>query len=79
MIEREAVEKELAAVSRRLQEQEAIAGHALDDLARHSSRIRPLCEIDPDQVRASADTFADAACRLEELRERRAALLALLT
>jgi len=69
MSDREEIEKDLAELSRRRQEAEAEAAQAADRLARLVSGLTPLVEVDPDQVRAAADTFADASARLKTLEE----------
>lgn len=78
MTEREAVEKLLSEVSRRRDEAEARAGRAARELARFSSGLTPLAEVDPEQVRAAADAFAGALQRLRLLEEFKADLRGLL-
>ena len=46
-------------VSRRRNEAEALARAALKKLAHLVSGITPLEELDPDDVRAAAETFAE--------------------
>ena len=67
MPEREQIENLLADVRRRRQEAEAEGGHAAARLARLVSGMTPLAETDAAQVRAAADTFADAVERLKVL------------
>ena len=69
MPEREQVEKLLSELRRRRQEAEAEAGHAAQRLARLVSGMTPVAESDAAQVRAAADTFADAVERLKALEE----------
>jgi cytochrome c556 len=69
MPEREQVENLLADLRRRRQEAEAEAGHAAERLARLVSGMTPLAEADAAQVRATADTFADAAERLKAMEQ----------
>ncbi len=69
MVKQEEVEKILADLRRRRTEAEAEAGHAAEALARLVSGMTPLKQVDTDQVRATADTFADAAERLRALEE----------
>ena len=69
MPEREQVENLLADVRRRRQDAEAEAGHAAERLARLVSGITPLVEADAAQVRAAADTFADAVEQLTALEQ----------
>lgn len=64
---REELEKLLADLRRRREEAEAEAGHAAERLARLVSGITPPAQADPEQVRATADTFADAVERLKML------------
>lgn len=64
MISREQIEHLLADVKRRRTEAEAEAGHAAERLARLVSGMTPLDEVDTEQVRATADTYADAVRRL---------------
>ncbi|MFW6189895.1 MAG: hypothetical protein ACOC7T_05630 [Planctomycetota bacterium] len=64
MISREEIENLLAEVRRRRTEAEAEAGHAAERLARLVSGMTPLEEVDTEQVRATADTYADAVGRL---------------
>ncbi|MFO8008604.1 MAG: hypothetical protein R6V05_12810 [Candidatus Brocadiia bacterium] len=66
---REDVEKLLARVRARRSEAEAEAGHAAEALVRLASGMTPLARVDPDRVRAAADTFADAVHRLRRLEE----------
>ncbi len=67
MLTREELEKLLADLRGRRQEAEAEAGHAAESLARLAGGLTPLPEVDADQVRAAADTFADAQGRLKVL------------
>jgi len=67
MTDREEIENLLVDVRRRRDEAEAEASNAMHELARLASGITPLPQVDTDQVRATADTFADAAVRLREL------------
>jgi cytochrome c556 len=69
MPEREQVENLLADLRRRRQEADAEAGHAAERLARLVSGMTPLAEADAAQVRATADTFADAAERLKAMEQ----------
>jgi len=69
MLTREDVEKLLADLRRRREEAEAEAGQAAERLARLASGLTPLAELDPDQLRAAADTFADSVQRMKELGE----------
>ena len=69
MSTREEMEKLLADMRRRRDEAEAEAGHAAESLARMTSGLTPLADVDPDQVRAAADTFADAAQRMKSLEQ----------
>ena len=69
MISQEGIETLLADVRRRRTEAEAEAGHAAEGLARLVSGLTPLAGVDGDQVRAAADTFADAAARLRTLEQ----------
>jgi len=66
---REELENLLADLGRRRREAEAEAGHAAEQLARLAAGLAPLDELDPEQVRAAADTFSDALARLRELRQ----------
>lgn len=66
MSERENLEKMLADLGRRRQEAEAEAGHAAERLARLAAGMTPLAELDPEQVRAAADTLSDAVLRLRQ-------------
>lgn len=67
MVARDQVEVLLAEVRRRREEAEAEAGHAAERLARLASGMTPPARLDPAQVRAAADTFADAVGRLRAL------------
>lgn len=69
MLTREEVEKVLVDVQRRRQEAEAEAGHAAENLARLASGMTPLPQVDPERVRAAADTFSDAVQRLKMLEQ----------
>jgi len=64
VISREQIENLLAEIRRRRTEAEAEAGHAAERLARLVSGMTPLEEVETEQVRATADTFADAVERL---------------
>jgi hypothetical protein len=79
MLTREEVEKLRADVRRRRDEAEAEAGHAAERLARLASGLTPLAHVDAEQLRASADTFADALESMKALdqfaRELRALLM----
>ncbi len=75
---REDVEKLLARVRAERNEAEAEAGHAAESLVRLASGMTPLARVDPDRVRAAADTFADALGRLTALEEFSAKLRGLL-
>ena len=66
---REEVEKRLTDVRLQRDEAEAEATRAAEDLIRAAGGIAPLCETDPDQVRAAADAFAGALQRLRMLEE----------
>ena len=55
----ESIEELRVRVSRRRNEAEALARAALKKLAHLVSGITPLEELDPDDVRAAADTFAE--------------------
>lgn len=66
MISREEIENLLAEVRRRRTEAEAEAGHAAERLARLVSGMTPLEEVDTEQVRATADTYAGAVERLAQ-------------
>jgi hypothetical protein len=78
MIAREHVERLLADLRRRRGEAEAEAGHAAENLVRLVSGLTPPAEADADQVRAAADTFADAAQRVRSLERTSRELRALL-
>jgi hypothetical protein len=67
MLSREEVEKLLADLRHRREEAEAEAGHAAERLARLASGLTPPAQLDPEQVRAAADTFADAVGRIRTL------------
>jgi hypothetical protein len=67
MLAREDVEKLLADLRQRREEAEAEAGQAAESLARLASGLTPLAELDPDQLRAAADTFGDAVQRMKAL------------
>ncbi len=69
MLAREDVEKLLAELRRRRDEAAAEAGQAAERLARLASGLTPLAELDADQVRAAADTFADAVQQMKALDE----------
>jgi hypothetical protein len=69
MSTREAVERLLTELRRRREEAEAESGHAAERLTRLAGGLTPLSQVDPDQVRAAADTFADAAASLKALEE----------
>jgi len=69
MLTREEVEKLLTDVRRRREEAEAEAGHAAERLARLASGLTPLGQVDAEQLRASADTFADALERMRALEQ----------
>ncbi|NLW49845.1 MAG: hypothetical protein GXY85_03255 [Candidatus Brocadiaceae bacterium] len=69
MAERERVETLLVDVRRRRDEAQAEAGHAAERLARLVSGLTPLLETDVAQVRASAETFCDAAGRMKALEQ----------
>jgi hypothetical protein len=64
VISREEIENLLAEVRRRRTEAEAEAGHTAERLARLVSGMTPMEEVDTEQVRATADTYADAVERL---------------
>jgi hypothetical protein len=64
MPDREAIENLRVKVGRRRNEAEALARAALKRLAHLVSGITPLEELDPDDVRAAAETFADELARL---------------
>jgi len=64
---RDDIEKRLADLRRRTEETEAEATHAAEGLMRLCSGLTPLAEVDPDAVRATADTFAGAVQRLRLL------------
>ena len=55
----EAIENLRVKVGRRRNESEALARAALKKLAHLVSGITPLEELDPDDVRAAAETFAE--------------------
>jgi len=78
MINREDVEKLLTDVGRRRREAEAEAGHAAERLARLVSGMSPLAEVEAEQVRAAADTFADGVDRLKLMQDFARELRALL-
>lgn len=59
MPQMEAIEELRVKVSRRRNEAEALARAALKKLAHLVSGITPLEELDPDDVRAAAETFAE--------------------
>ncbi len=63
MPDSDAVENLRVKVTRRRDEAEALARAALTKLARLSSGITPLQAMDPDEVRAAAETFADELSR----------------
>ena len=67
MLMREEIEKLLADVQRRRADAEAEAGHAAESLARLTSGMTPLEQVDAEQVGASADTFVEAVGRLRML------------
>jgi hypothetical protein len=69
MLTREDLEKLLADLRRRREEAEAEAGQAAERLARLASGLTPLAELDPDQLRATSDTFADSVQRMHDLGE----------
>jgi len=64
---REELEKTLADLGRRREEAEAEAGHAAEALVRMAGGVTPPAQLDPAQIRAAADTFADAVERLRML------------
>jgi len=64
MPDREAIENLRVKVGRRRNEAEALARAALKKLAHLASGIIPLEELDPDDVRAAAETFAEELTRL---------------
>jgi len=63
MPDREAIENLRVKVGRRRNEAEALARAALKKLAHLASGIIPLEELDPDDVRAAAETFAEELSR----------------
>jgi len=67
MVGREEIEKRLVEVRHDRDEAEAEAGHAAEQLVRLASGVTPLAEVDPDAVRAAADTYAGAVQRLKLL------------
>jgi len=69
MASREQMEQLLAELRRQREETEAEAGHAAEALIRLAGGVTPLIELDPEQVRASAETLADAIGRLRMLEE----------
>lgn len=74
----EEVERLLADVRKQVEDAEAMAGHARKDLARLTSGITALEELDPRQVLATAATLAQEVYRLRELREAQSRLRGLL-
>ena len=62
----EAIENLRVKVGRRRGEAEALARAALKKLAHLVSGITPLEELDPDDVRAAAETFATELTRFRE-------------
>jgi hypothetical protein len=64
MADAEAIDNLRVRVSRRRDEAEAMARAALKKLARLASGVTPLQELDPDDVRAAAETFAEELTRL---------------
>lgn len=75
---REEIERILTELKRRRLDAEAEAGHAAEALARLVSGMTPLKEVDCEQVRAAAETFADALARLRLLEDFSRELRALL-
>jgi hypothetical protein len=69
MVAREDVEKLLAEMRRRREEAEAEAGHAAERLTRLAAGFTPPARVDPQDVRAAAETFADAVADLRALDE----------
>ncbi len=67
MADRESVMKVLAEVKRRREEAEALADRARSTIAQ--ATVAPLDELDIDQLRAAADTFADEATKLRLLQQ----------
>lgn len=67
MPEREEIEKLLMQVGARRKEAEAQMRGAADDLVRQASGIIGPEAVDPDVVRAAADTYAGSLERLREL------------
>jgi len=61
----DAVENLRVKVTRRRAEAEALARAALQKLARLASGITPLEELDCDEVRAAAETFAEELGRFK--------------
>ncbi|MFW6189046.1 MAG: hypothetical protein ACOC7T_01315 [Planctomycetota bacterium] len=64
MPKREAIENLRVRVGGRRDEAEALARAAMNKLARLVSGATPLEELDPDEVRAAAETFAEELTRL---------------
>jgi len=77
-VTREAVDKALARVGEQIDEAESQAQSAAYSLTRLASMEDPA-DIDPGRVRAAADDYAEAAQRLQQLRQERSRLRELLT
>mgnify|MGYP006285005217 CR=1 FL=1 len=64
---REDLENSLVEVRRRRDEAEAEAGRAAEELVRMAGGSASIMEVDPDAVRAAADTYAESVQRLKLL------------
>ena len=67
MAERVEIEKLLTEVRRQRDDAEARATTAADSLVRLASRLKPLPDVDPEQVEAAADEFGAAVRELKLL------------
>ncbi len=67
MSERETIEQLLMEVSRQRTDAQAEASQASDRTVRLLSGLTPIHKVDPEQIRAAADTLCDALLRLNML------------
>jgi hypothetical protein len=69
MSQRETIEQLLMDVSRQRTDAQAEASHASDRTVRLLGGLTPIDKVDPEQVRAAADTLCDALLKLRMLTE----------
>jgi hypothetical protein len=67
MSQRETIEQLLMDVSRQRTDAQAEASHASDRTVRLLGGLTPIDKVDPEQVRAAADTLCDALLKLRML------------